>query len=227
MLRDNGGWSQGYGINRDYDIPEFDTLLAEPGLKMSKLIWNTMNELPDTCLEAEYKSNSWYGIKTAYSTLVHRLKELKWVPQKQKNDEKKYTFLKPADATAELLPDGFVFETGAEWLEAIEFGKVKQEREEQENREKQRRSSAFQQREGAAKALDFESSEEAQEAKELLELKREDSEGFNAWKKRNKKPQFPEKVSRNSERRGEKVSQEHAGSPEKKYEKCMRSVRVY
>ena len=224
--KDYGGWSQGYGIDEDYDIPEFDTLLAKPDLKICKLIWNTMNELPDNCLKAKYRSNSWYEIKIAYSTLVHRLKDAEWVPQKQKSDENKYVFLKPADAVTELLPDGFVFETGTEWLIAIEFGKVKQEREEQEDLKKQRRSSAFQHREEAARALDFESPEDAQEAKELLELKREDPEGFNAWKKRNKKPQFPEKVSRNSERRGEKVSQEHAGSPEKKYEKCMRSVRV-
>ncbi len=231
-LRDDGMWTR-YRINEDFDIPELDVLLMESSLKKSKLIWNTMNGLlkPQNSwdtdyLKARYRSNGSRKINTAKSTLVHKLKDAEWVPQKQKSDENKYVFLKPADAVTELLPDGFVFETGTEWLIAIEFGKVKQEREEQENLEEQRRSSAFQQREGAAKALDFESSEEAQEAKELLELKREDPEGFDAWQEGKRKPQFSERVSQNPERRKGKVSEEHGDSPEKNYQPCMRSVRV-
>ena len=119
-----------------------------------------------------------------------------------------------------------MFKTGTEWLEAVEFGKLKQQREEQENIEKQRQSSEFQQREQAADVLDFESPEDAKEARELLDLKREDPEGFDAWQERKKKPQFPDRKSQNPERRKDKVSQGHAGSPEKGYEKYLRSVRV-
>ena len=215
-----------YGIDEDYNIPEFDILLDEPRLDKSTLIWKTMNQVPATCHKANYRSNRRSWTKEAHSTLVHQLKDAEWVPQKQKGDIKKYTFLKPADAAAELLPDGFVFKTGADWLEAVDFGKVKLEREERENLEKQRQSSEFQRQEEAAKVLDFESPEDALEAKELLDLKREDPEGFDAWQERKMKPQFPVQESQNPEHRKDKVSQGHAGSPEKGYEKCMRSVRV-
>ena len=41
-----------------------------------------------------------------------------------------------------------------------------------------------------------------------------------------RKPQFPDRGSQNTERRKDKISQGHAGSPDKEYEKCLRSVRV-
>ena len=225
-LHGDGGWSLRYGIDEDYDIPEFDALLSQPDLMMSKLIWNTMNKVPETCLVARYRSNSRYTINRAHSTLVYKLKQHKWVPQLQENGTDEFQFFKPADAVTELLPDGFEFKTGAEWLIAIEFGNVKQERDAQEDQEKQRMSSEFQRREEAARALDFETPEDAQEAKLLLELKRKDPEGFGAWQERKKKPQFPEQVPQDSNRRKERVSKVYDDSPEKEYKRCLRSVRV-
>ena len=224
-LRDYGRRTQ-YGIDEDYNIPEFGILLSEPRMDGSRLIWKTMNQLPDTYLLAKYRSNRGRLTNEAHSTLVHKLRNAKWVPQKHKDNDDKYTFLKPADAVTDLLPDGFVYKTGTEWLGAIEFGKVKHQREEQENLEKQRQSSEFQRQEEAAKVLDFESPEDALEARELLDLKREDPEGFDAWQERKKKPKFPDPKSQNPENRKDKVSQAHDDSPVKGYKICMRSVRV-
>ena len=74
-LKDDGRWTH-LGIDKDFDIQEFDVLLTEPNLRKSKLIWDTMNALPDRFLEASYRSNRQYHIKTANSTLVHKLKKI-------------------------------------------------------------------------------------------------------------------------------------------------------
>ena len=214
---------RGIRIDKDYVIPKIDKLLQAPDKKLSKLVWRTMSSLQEKYLTATYQKNQSHGHHKADSQLIHHLRTAEWVPEKKTES---ISFVKPRDASIECLPKGFPYDAGQKWLEAIEFGKVKREREEQENLEKQRETSEFQQREEAARALNFESSEEAQEAKELLEFKRENPEGFNVWKKRNTQPPFPERLSQNSRRRQGKVSIEHAGSPEKKYEPCMRSVRV-
>ena len=48
-------------------------------------------------IEAKYRSNRRSWTKEAHSTLVHKLKDAKWVPQKQKDNDDKYTFLKPCE----------------------------------------------------------------------------------------------------------------------------------
>ena len=108
-LRDTGGWSERYGINEDYDMPEFDTLLAKPDLSRSRLIWDTMNELPECCLKARYRSNSWYAPQSDNSILVDKLRQNNWVPQTQGGQNPVY-FVKPSEADVELLPKGFSYE---------------------------------------------------------------------------------------------------------------------
>ena len=80
-----GRWGKvtGYEINEDYDIPEFNVLLAKPELSMSRLIWDTMKELSDACLQTRYRPNASWPIETTYSTLVWKLRTHSWVPQKQ------------------------------------------------------------------------------------------------------------------------------------------------
>ena len=160
-LQDSGGWSWSYGINVDYDIPEFNVLLAGPALGKSKLIWETMNELPDDPLEARYRSNSWHYTKTANSSLVWKLRTKSWIPQKQ-NAEGKLLFVKPSDAVVELLPGGFQFDSGAKWLESIEFGEAKREQEEQERRKREQATQEYQWKSEAAETLGFPSVEVAQ-----------------------------------------------------------------
>lgn len=73
-LRDWGRRTSG-GIDKDYDIPEFEMLVADPDLKKSQLIWRTMNELPAVSLRARYRSNASSSSKIANSSLVHRLRK--------------------------------------------------------------------------------------------------------------------------------------------------------
>ena len=222
-LRDGGRFFWDYGTDDDYDIPEFDTLLTKPDVSKSRLIWNTMNELPVHCLKARYRSNGSYPIKTANSTLIHKLRKKEWVPQKQ-DGQKSVHFSKPSEAVAELLPRGFSYEPQAQWLEATEFGTGKREREEAERRREQQASHEYQRKNDAAKEMGFASLEEG---KEMAELRRKDPEGFRQWaESATQKSEFPERPSRNPERRQKRRAEQYANAPQKKYEKRSRSVRT-
>ena len=224
-LQDSGGWSWSYGVDEDYDIPEFDILLAASDLNKSKLVWSTMNKLLNDSLEARYRSNSWHYTKTANSSLVWKLRTHSWVPQQE--TEGKFLFVKPSDAVAELLPNGFSFDNGARWLEAIEFGKSERDREELERRRREENSQNYQRQETAAKEIGFSSVTEAQEAKEMMELKCKDPEGFKRWQDSNKeKARFPTRQVANPERRKKQLTEQHANASEKKYETRERSVRT-
>ena len=88
--------------------------------------------------------------------------------------------------------NGFPFDNGAKWLEAVEFGKAKRDREELERHKQEQNSQNYQRQETAAKEIGFSSATEAQEAKEMMELKRKDPEGFKRWQDSNKeKARFP------------------------------------
>ena len=222
-LRDFGKWSQKYRIDEYHDIAEFDILLAEPDLNKSKLVWTTMNELPECCLKARFRSNSSYPIITAHSTLIHKLRESKWVPQEKIGQNGEY-FMKPSTAVPDFLPKGFSYEPQARWLRAIEFGNKIRDREEAERRRKQEETHEYQSKNIAAKEMGFFSFEEGEE---VAELKRKDPEGFKKWQEHVKqKPDFPERVSRNPERRKARLVEQLANAPKKEYEMKSRSVRT-
>ena len=211
---------------KDYDIPAFDILLDQPKRSKSQLIWDTMKELPDTYLRASYRPNASSYPEKGKSTLVHKLRENKWVPQKQ-SGQKNIDFVKPSEAVVGLLPKGFSYEPEAGWLAAVEFGKAERDRKEEERQKKEQATREYQGKSEAAQEVGFSSLEEAQEAKEVLELKREDPEGFKKWEEgRKPKPAFPEKSSRNPERRQKKLVEHHANASEKEYETRERSVRI-
>ena len=224
-LRDSGNRNDNK-INKDYDIPELDVLLDRSVLSKSKLVWGTMNESSEKCLCAHYRSNASHDTKTANSSLVWKLRTHRWVPQKQEAEEK-IIFVKPSDAVAELLPSGFPLDSGAKWLEAIEFGKTKRDREELERRKQEQSSQNYQRQETAAKEIGFSSINEVQEAKEMVELKRKDLEGFKKWQDSNKeKARFPTRQVANPERRKERFAEQHTSAPEKEYETRERTVRI-
>ena len=219
---DGRRWSE-YGKNQDYDISEFGTLLAKPDVSKSKLIWDTMNELPEDCLIATVRLSLSFPTRTGTSSLVNRIREMEWVPQTQdgRNDIR---FSKPSESDPDLLPKGFLYEPQAQWLKAIEFGKSKRDREEAERSRKQQSTDEYQRRNDAAKGIGFCSIEEAEE---MAELRRKDPEGYKNWQEsaRNK-PEFPKRPSRNPARRESRLAEQLANAPEKEYETRPRSVRT-
>lgn len=221
-LWDSGGWSDKYGIDQDYDVPEFEVLLRESSLDKSKLIWRSMTEVAVDHLQARYRSNSLQSTVHRDSSLVHRLRRTAWVPQKTSygstND-----FRKPCDAVAGLLPEGFFYQPGSAWLKAIEFGRNEVDRGEAERREREQTTQDYQRRSEAAKCLGFPNPEVAQRLSQKLET---DPEFLKRLEAESQKPAFPERPSRDPERRGERTAQQHAESREKEYERRERSVRV-
>ena len=82
------------------------------------------------------------------------------MPQVENGGEK---FVKPSEAVAELLPEEFSYKPRAQWLEAIEFGKSRRDREEQERKEKEQATQEYRHKEEAAKIIGFASYERSQE----------------------------------------------------------------
>ena len=211
-------------INRDYMIPKLEELLKTPDEKLSKLVWRTMGELPVWNLTATFQKNWSHGPHTSHSQLVHHLRNAAWVPQKE---DELLSFVKPRDASIGRLPGGFPYETGQQWLDAIEFGNTETARKDLERRKQEQNTQDYQRRDTAAKELGFPSVEEAQEAKEMVELKRQDPEGFKKWQDRNKeKACFPTSPVTNPERRQERLAQEHDNASDKVHETKERSVRT-
>ncbi|MCM2308933.1 MAG: hypothetical protein NDI91_15850 [Sulfuritalea sp.] len=145
-----GGNSTSTSINRDYLMAGLEVALARPSLAISRLVWQSMCSLPPSpnCLKATYQNNQSRGAHFADSQLVHQLKTMAWIPQGNG------TFSRPAEASRELLPEGFPFDPGWAWLKAIHFGQ-----------EAIKTSEAYRQKQIGAKELGFESVEEAQKWK--------------------------------------------------------------
>jgi len=102
--------------NDDWIIPNLDNLLQKPSEKLSRLVWKTMRLIDNKYLHAVYQKNERNGKREASSQLVHVLRNRAWIPQK------KGRFVIPAEADQALLPEGFPFDSGDEWLKKIQFG---------------------------------------------------------------------------------------------------------
>ena len=211
----------------DYDIPEFGVLLNDPNLRKSRLIRDTMNRLSGDYLEARYRPNKSTPYRTGESTLVRRLREEEWVPQIESGIDGIESFVKPSEVVAELLPKGFLSEAKAQWLEAVELEKNKRDREAREHLERERATQEYKHKEGVLKSVGFNSVEQAQK---LARLNKENpgviDELIRKQEVDKQRPTFPERTSRNPDRRQEKVEEQHANASEKKYEERKRSVRT-
>ena len=119
-------------INRDFTIAGLSEILENPTESIARLIWTTMGSLPSysNCLKATYRKNESSGARRADSQLVHTLRLKSWVPQTNG------VFVRPTEATRELLPKGFAFDADWAWLKAIDFG-VEAEKQTKEYRLKQ------------------------------------------------------------------------------------------
>lgn len=226
LIRRGGSRDRRYRTNEDYCIPGLTNFLANPSVSKSKLVWWTMKEqcggyYPDY-LHAQFGRNASHTA-TAKSTLVHDLWKAKWVPHKNGDILK---FVQPRDAIAENLPEGFEYQTGWEWLKALEFGKGVEEQREVQRREQERQSQEYKSKEQAAKKLGFDSPEEAEE---MARLKKENPEEFRRFKEsaaRKERPTFPTRPVANPKRRQERLGKQITDAPDKEYKKRERSGRT-
>lgn len=121
LRRAQGARFTSTGINRDFVIPELETLFEEPTVELSCLIWKTLCEqLQDkSILNATFQYNQSNQSHSADSQLVHQLRNVAWIPQQ---DNESIQFVRPEKALRDRLPDNFSFAPNWAWLEAIHFG---------------------------------------------------------------------------------------------------------
>ncbi len=204
-----GDKESGYRINKDYIIPEFSVLLNMSSIDKSKLVWRTMSHLPESDLKSQYRKSASYKRHNGDSTLVHELRNAKWVPQK---DGDTTTFVCPCDALRDQLPiegfqwpKGYPEDAGDEWLKAIEFGKKTREQKAEDNQRYQQ-----------AKDRGYDSVAEAEEVDAI----------YNDFKEQGGSlQQLREKINP-QERRTKRLIIELGNAPTKEYEQRARRVRV-
>jgi hypothetical protein len=198
-----------YGrFDRDYNVAEFQELATRQNLAASRLIWLTMiNIVKPEQLVASYRRNNHSGERSSASQLVHHLLAAAWVPQIDVG------FVRPNEASRELLPNGFAFDPGWPWLKAIRFGEdVKQKSE--EDRKKQ----------DAAKELGFTDAESFNDGQWFAALAPEERQWFKQEHERKQSLDLPEHESKNPSRRVERVAHEAGNAPARMSEQRMRAV---
>jgi hypothetical protein len=198
-------------IDVDFMIVGLDKLLVKPSLPLARLIWRTMCALPaqPNCLKATYRKSESWGARYADSQLVHQLRSNAWIPQADGD------FVRPESASSNLLPDGFPFDPGQAWLQAVGFG-----------REITLRSQEQQQKEEAARDLGFRDQATLERAKRFVALPADEQERILADQERDPSPELPDRESTNPERRAERVRSGAVDAPERQTEERTRSVSV-
>lgn len=200
-------------INRDYYIPNLAELMKTPSVELSRLIWRTLRAFPrySNYLQATYQLNRSHGARYANSRLVHELRAARWIPQGDG------VFVRPADASRELLPKGFPFDSGDAWLKAIQFGE-----------EAAKASAQATQREATAKSLGFSDSAALDRARRMNELmSEEEQEEFLAeLESRRNKGAIPDRPLANPERRSKNTHEQALTAPDKETETRERSVPI-
>ncbi len=193
------------GTDRDFVIPELRQAFDCPNLILSRLVWETLvRKSKDNCiLDARYRKNRSNLERDADSQLVHQLRDIKWIPQGSD------TFVRPAQASRDLLPEGFAFDPGWAWLKRIRFGEETQERADQT---------------GMATALGFPDEATLIDAQRFAKLPPDIRQEFFAENDRG--VDLPVRKPANRERRAEKVRQEAREALERTTEKVQRSVSV-
>jgi hypothetical protein len=163
------------------------------------------------------------------SSIIAILKKYKWVPQ---DSDKTIEFVQPRDAVAEKLPGGFVFQTSWQWLNALEFGKSVEERQEAVRRALEQQTAEYKHKEEVAKDMGFESVDEAQIMVQLAQVMRESGQSPDRLLQQlrptpeQKQTSFPSRPIANPERRKERLGEQLSDAPNKEYKKRDRSVRT-
>ena len=197
-------------INRDYTIAELNGLLDGNNEALSRLVWRTACDKKDIgWLKAKYRNNLSCPTRESASQLVCILRDSSWIPQTDGR------FVRPSEASKVLLPKGFPYDEGYEWLQAIRFGE-----------EEQKRSVEHRQKQTTAKELGFADADTLELALKFAALPRAEQEHILAEFQRRQDWALPEREPRNSERRSEHVRQQAADALERTTEQRTRSVSI-
>ena len=205
------GSRTGSYVNRDYFIPYLEDLLETPSIGLARLVWRTLQSLPSypDHLRATYQLNRTNGARFAASRLVHELRAASWVPQGDG------IFVRPADASRELLPKGFPFDPGYAWLKAIQFGQTAV-----------RASAQALQKEAAAQSLGFTDAAAAERARRFNDLPEAEQEQILAALENRNKAAVPDRQLANPDRRAKNIREQALKAPDKESAIRERSVSI-
>jgi hypothetical protein len=131
-----------------------------------------------------------------------------WVPQRNGS------FVRPAEASRDLLPDGFSFDFGSLWLRAIHFGE-----------EVERKSEEHRRRQAVATELGFPDDATLERARRFAALPAEDQERILA-DQNCREVELPDHEPANSDRRADRVATQAAAAPDRITEERTRSISV-
>ena len=201
-------WS---GIDRDFTISGLNQLLKSPTIALSRLLWATLCDLSDSFkyLTACFQYNRSNLPHYSDSLLVHQLRSGSWIPQD--ND----TFVRPIKASRNLLPKGFPFDSGWQWIKALRFGEEVDSRLQDHHRKRE-----------AAKVLGFEDSETLDDAKWFAGLNVDDRRRFKQEYESTRMIDLPDHNPTDPERRAERVGNQAKDAPERVTEKRSRAVTI-
>jgi hypothetical protein len=128
-----------------------------------------------------------------------------WVPQSNN------LFVRPTDASRNLLPEGFPFDPGWAWLKAIRFGEEAAKKSEDQRETEE---------------LGFADSESLERARRFASLPPADQERILAAHERSESEELPEHEPANPERRAARVGAQAADAPERRTEPRTRSESI-
>lgn len=196
-------------IDDDWYIENLPQVLASQSIPLSRLIWRTLCDSPSRVLQARFRPNQQYDTRVEPSSLVLLLRETPWIPQKGGG------FVCPIEASKWLLPEGFPFVEGREWLEAVRFGLNEWVR-----------SHECRQRQDTLREFGFADEETLQSAQWFAALTSEERQRLKADVDRRRFTVLPEQEAKDPERRAQRVALQAVDAAPRVAELRTRSVQV-
>ena len=195
-------------INEDYTINNLMVIITKSNIPLSSLIWKTMSRAPSYVLRARFRPNQQHETRVAPSQLVFILKEASWIP------DKNGVFHKPSETTRESLQENFRFNDSNGWLTAIGFGA-----------EARKKLDVVKKKQSFAKELGL-TLDEVDFMTDLKEYPDLYQQFKNKMTAKKYSPDFPERESRNRERRNRKITEHIRKSIRVAFATRSRSVRT-
>jgi hypothetical protein len=202
-----GGQRHTSPMNEDYVVPGLKDLLNEGNIRLSRLVWRSLNDVSPHCLRAAFRRNQASGMRVTDSQLVHDLSTARWVPQTDG------TFVHPGLASSDLLPEGFSFDAGKAWIKAVRFGERLAER--VVDNEKKRE---------ALRAIGVRDERSLDRWKRFSQCSEEEQEEILAEIESRKGVELSDSEPKNPSRRSERVQQAATSAPDRGSELKVRSV---
>jgi len=207
-----GGERYSSPVDKDFTLTKraWDMLNLKT-VEGSKLVWSALCSAPSQVLRARYQKNESWGSRYAESQLMCWLRDMEWVPQRGGS------FVRPRQASAAKLPEGFPVDASYQWLQSVGF-----------EADEKKRSVETTARAAKRAELGFESDEDYQRALEFSKLPKDEQLRVleRARVVTDEAVELPERPVRNADLRAARVGEQARLTPAKEAEVRARSVQI-